>query len=153
VLELPHTLAGAVLATKIANPLLAFPLAFFSNFLLDLLPHWNPHLNTEMKKYGKLTKKTKFIILADSLLGLTVGLWAAFRFWPNIAKTFMVITACFLAVLADLSEAPYFFFGYHHPLIQKIMKLQNRLQFRAPFWPGIATQIVFIVFCLWLILG
>lgn len=151
-LELPHALAGATIAVKIANPLLAFPLAFLSNFILDLLPHWNPHLHTEMKKYGQLAKKTKLIIIIDSFLGLIIGLWAAFRFWPNVMRSLMVVTACFLAVIADLSEAPYYFLGYKHPLINKIMRLQKRLQFNVPFWPGIITQIVFIIFCLWLIL-
>lgn len=150
-LELPHALAGATIATKITNPLIALPLAFLSNFLLDLIPHWNPHLGTEMKKYGKLTTKTKFIILTDSFLGLIAGLWAAWRFWPDIGKTFFVILVCFSAVLVDLAEAPYFFLGYQHPLIRKVMKLQGRLQFNVPFWPGIASQLIFIILCLYLI--
>jgi len=87
VLELPHTLAGATIATKITNPFLALPLAFLSHFILDLFPHWNPNLTPEMKTYGKLTKKTKIIIFADSFLALIIGLFIAFRFWPNWQKT------------------------------------------------------------------
>lgn len=150
-LELVHALTGATIASKIANPIIVFPLSFLSNFLLDMLPHWNPHLGTEMKKYGRLTTKTKLIILTDSFLGLIVGLGLAFRFWPDLQRTLLVIFACFLAVLADLSEAPYYFLGYNHPLIQKIMRLQNRLQFRAPFWPGIISQVIFVTACLYLI--
>lgn len=152
-LELPHVLAGATIATKIGNPLIAFPLAFLSNFLLDIFPHWNPHLGTEMKEYGKLTTKTKLIIFTDSFLGLIIGLWAAFRFWPNYSRSLMVIIACFLAVLADLSEAPYFLLNYNHPFIQKIMKLQKRLQFNVSFLPGIISQAIFIILCFYLILS
>lgn len=152
-LELVHALTGATIASKIANPIIVFPLSFLSNFLLDMLPHWNPHLGTEMKKYGRLTTKTKLIILTDSFLGLTIGLWAAFRFWPNFSRALVVVLACLLAVLADLAEAPYYFLGYNHPLIQKIMRLQNRLQFRAPFWPGIISQAIFIAACFYLILA
>lgn len=152
-LELPHVLAGAAIATKIGNPLIAFPLAFLSNFLLDIFPHWNPHLGTEMKEYGKLTTKTKLIVFADSFLGLIVGLGLAFRFWPNLEKTLMVIIACFLAVLADLIEAPYFFLGYKHPLLQKLIKFQGKLQFNVSFWPGIISQAIFIILCFYLILS
>jgi len=153
VLELAHALAGATIATKSANPLIVLPLAFLSNFILDILPHWNPHLNTEIKKYGKLTNKTKIIVIADSLVGLTIGLWAAFHFWPDPGRILLVITSCFLAITVDLAEAPYFFLGYNHPFIQKVMKLQKRLQFNVPFWPGILSQAIFVCLCFWIILS
>jgi hypothetical protein len=152
VLELPHALAGATIATKITNPFLALPLAFLSNFILDLFPHWNPNLTSEMKTYGKLTKKTKIIIFADSFLALIIGLFIAFRFWPNWQKTVLVITSCFLAVLADLAEAPYFLLGYNHPFIQKLARFQGSLQFRASFFPGIISQVIFVIACLFSIL-
>lgn len=49
-LETPHVLIGAAIATKVGNPFLAIPLAFASHFVLETVPHWNPHLNTETKK-------------------------------------------------------------------------------------------------------
>jgi len=49
VLETPHVVVGAAIATKIANPFISLPLAFASHFLLEKVPHWNPHLNTEKK--------------------------------------------------------------------------------------------------------
>jgi hypothetical protein len=54
VLETPHVVVGAAIATKVANPALAIPLAFASHFVLEKIPHWNPHLNTELKKFGRL---------------------------------------------------------------------------------------------------
>jgi len=49
-----HLLAGAAIATKIKNPLLALILAFFSNYLLDSLPHTEYSLkNMEKHKWRK----------------------------------------------------------------------------------------------------
>jgi len=52
-LETPHVLAGAVIAAKVQNPFLAIPLAFASHFILEKVPHWNPHINAEMTKFGR----------------------------------------------------------------------------------------------------
>ena len=52
-LETPHVIVGAAIAYKVVNPALALPLALGSHFILDITPHWNPHLSTETKKFGK----------------------------------------------------------------------------------------------------
>jgi len=142
---------GATIATKIGNPLLAFPLAFLSNFLLDLIPHWNPHLNTEMKKFGHVTRKTTIICLLDGSASLIVGTLLALRFWPDIERVAIVLGAIFLAVIADLSEAPYFFLGAKGKYFEKIVAFQKRLQFNVPVIPGLAVQVVFLVACFWLL--
>ena len=76
-LETPHVVVGAAIATKIANPALALPLAFGSHFILEKIPHWNPHLNTEKSKFGKITKSTTKIVLADSATALILGSFIA----------------------------------------------------------------------------
>jgi hypothetical protein len=150
-LELPHTIVGATLAAKIGNPLLSLPLAFLSNFVLDMLPHWNPHLTSELKNLGKISKKTTLIIFLDTLLSLIAGTFIAFKFFPDGQKIVVVLAGCFLAVLADLSEAPYFFLGIRSKFTEKTIGLQKKLQWNAPFIPGIISQIVLLVFCFWLI--
>lgn len=152
-LELPHTIAGAVIATKLGNPLLAFPLAFLSNFILDLLPHWNPHLNTELAKYGKITRKTFLFCLLDVSLALSIGLFLAFRFWPDVTRVAIILSSCFLAVLADLAEAPYFFLGIKHKFIMKLIDFQRRIQFNVPLLPGLISQAIFLVIAFWLLLS
>jgi len=149
--ELPHTIVGATIATKIGNPLLAFPLAFLSNFVLDLLPHWNPHLYTEMKKKGKVSSKSTKIVILDSTLALITGLLLAFRFYPNFYKIILVLISCFLAVLADLIEAPYFFLGSKNKYIIKLIKFQGKFQWNVSFWPGILSQAFILLICFWLI--
>lgn len=146
-LELPHTIVGATIATKIGNPLLSLPFAFLSNFLIDLLPHWNPHLYSEMNHDGKVSKKSTIICLIDSSLALVVGLFLAFRFWPNFAKVGIALLGCFLAVLPDVLEAPYFFLGSKNKYILKLISFQRKLQWSISPTPGILTQVVLILAC------
>ena len=117
VLETPHVIVGAAIATKIANPLLSIPLAFGSHFLLDRIPHWNPHLNTEMKKHGKPTKKSSFIVVADVCTALFVGFFIASKAMPDMAHAATILAASFAAVLPDVMEGPYFFLGIKKPPI------------------------------------
>lgn len=150
-LELPHAIIGAVIGTKIGNPFLAFPLAILSNFLLDILPHWNPHLNTELKTLGHLSKRTTFIVIVDGLLGLVIGSLLAFRFYPDIERVTMILICCFLSVSADLIEAPYFFFKLKSPFILKWIALQKKIQTNVSEVPGILSQIIFLIICFWVI--
>lgn len=49
-----HALAGAVIGLSIKEPTLALPIAFFSHFVLDLLPHLGFKDWHERQKYKKL---------------------------------------------------------------------------------------------------
>ncbi len=71
-LETPHVALGVAIAVAVPNPLISIPLALASHFILDMTPHWNPHINTEMKKYGKLTKPTLLIIGLDLFVALVL---------------------------------------------------------------------------------
>jgi len=152
-LELPHTLVGATIATQIANPLLALPLALASHFVFDLIPHWNPSLYTETKKLGKPTWQTNAIITIDVILSLIMGFFVALRFWPDTGRIFLVIAACFLAVLPDLVEAPYFYLGVKNPALKKFIAFQHKHQAKAKIIPGLLTQLATIIICLHLILS
>lgn len=150
-LELPHTIVGATLATKIGNPFLSLPLAFLSNFLIDLIPHWNPHLYTEMNHDGKVSRKSTLICIVDSTLALIIGLFLAFRFWPDFTKVVIILLGCFLAVLADILEAPYFFLGSKNKYLLKLISFQRKLQWNVSFIPGILSQVALILICSFLL--
>lgn len=150
-LELPHTIIGATIGSKIGNPLLVFPLAFFSNFFLDMLPHWNPHLNTELESLGKISRKTTLIIVLDSFSSLIVGTFLALRFYPNIERIVIVLLSCFFAVLADLIEAPYFFLGVRNRYIERLINFQKKHQWNVSLIPGLLSQVGFVFILLWLL--
>lgn len=152
-LELPHTVLGATIGTKIANPLVSIPLALASHFLLDFIPHWNPNLYTETKKYGRPTKRSTVIVAIDTLTSLIVGLLLASRFWPNLARVLGIIFACFAAVAADVSEGPYFFLGIRSRFLERWVELQHRHQKKTSKIPGLLIQGLIIILVLLIILA
>ena len=146
-LELPHAIVGATIAIKIGNPLLSLPLSLLSHFALDLLPHWNPNIFTEVKKYGKVSSFSKKIILVDSFLALIIGSLLAISFYPNFGRIITVLLGCFLAVLPDVAEVPFFFAGSQNKHLTTYIKLHRRLQFSAPLKLGIITQTIVLALC------
>lgn len=144
-LELPHIIVGAAMATKIPNPLISLPLAFLVHFPLDLIPHWNPHLYQETKKYGKPTKKTTLIVVADLLLSLGAGFFLAARVLPDINHAFCIILACFAAVALDVIEGPYFFLNFRPQWLRRLIEFQHRHQGRALLVPGLIVQVTVVI--------
>lgn len=140
-LETPHVALGVAIAVAIPNPLISIPLAFASHFALDMVPHWNPHINTEMKKYGKLTNPTLFIIAVDLALALLLTIF--------IGKTNPYIyLASFMSILPDIAEGPYFLFGWRNKYLDIILRFQRSIQANANIFWGLLTQIIILVACL-----
>lgn len=153
-LETPHVVVGAAIATKIANPALALPLAFASHFLLEKIPHWNPHLNTEKKKFGKPTKQSTLFVLADVATSLIAGTYIASLVLPDTGHFITIIFACFFAILPDLIEAPYYFLNYHTKFIEKTwIPFKKSIQTDTSFIPGLTAQAITIVTAFWWILS
>lgn len=148
-LETPHVIVGATIATKIPNPLISIPLAFASHFVLDRIPHWNPHLNTEIKKYGAVTKLTRNIVILDVVAALASGIYIANLAMPDAAHAMTILFASFAAVLPDVIEGPYFFLKWKTDFIEKWIKFQKAIQVDAPIKLGLATQALTIIACFW----
>lgn len=140
-LETPHVALGVAIAVAIPNPLISIPLAFASHFALDMVPHWNPHINTEMKKYGKLTNPTLFIIAVDLALALLLTIF--------IGKTNPYIyLASFMSILPDIAEGPYFLYGWRNKYLDIILRFQRSIQANANIFWGLLTQIIILVACI-----
>jgi len=148
VLETPHVILGATIATKIPNPLISIPLAFGSHFLLDKVPHWNPHLNTEIKTYGGVTKLTRNIVILDVTAALLSGLFIASQASVDSMHAVTILVASFAAVSPDVVEGPYFFLKVRTKAIEKWIKFQKSIQADAPFAFGMATQLATVLACL-----
>jgi len=149
VLETPHVIVGAAIATKVVHPALAIPLAFGSHFLLEKIPHWNPHLNTETEKYGKPTRRSTQIVILDTTLALAAGFFIASRVLPDTAHAVTILVACFVASLPDIVEGPYFFLNMRHELIKKWIKFQKSIQMDTDIVPGLLTQVITIAAAFW----
>jgi len=146
-LELPHVLVGAAIATAIPDPRISLPLALLSHFVTDYIPHWNPHLNTELKTAGQISTRSKIIILADAGAALTLGTYIA----ATSGNFLVVMAACFLAVLPDVAEIPYYFLGMKVGWIEKLIAWQGTHQWNVRPVFGILFQILVILLSLMVI--
>ncbi|HEX6976743.1 MAG TPA: hypothetical protein VF185_00080 [Patescibacteria group bacterium] len=141
-LETPHVVVGAAIAAKVGNPFLAIPLAFGSHFLLDKVPHWNPHLNTEIKKYGHVTKQSKELVIADVALSVLAGGLISWHAMPDVNQAFVILLGGFAGVLPDVIEGPYFFLKMKSKFILRWIKFQKSIQVDTTPLPGLLTQAV-----------
>ena len=140
-LELPHALIGATIAVAIPDPRISLPLALASHFLTDYLPHWNPHINREIKATGQISTQSKIIIMADASLALIAGTYLA----ATRGNFVVIMLACLLAVLPDVAEIPYYFLGMKVGWIEKLISWQRTHQWNVkPLW-GILFQAIVIL--------
>lgn len=149
-LETPHVVVAAAIAKVIPNPLLAIPLAFGSHFILELVPHWNPHLNTEIRKFGKVSSNSTKIVIFDSVLSLALGFSIALSALPNTLHLVLILAASFFGVLPDVMEAPFYFLNIKNKFIERTwIPFQKALQNDTSPLPGLTTQILTVLITLW----
>lgn len=143
-LESPHAAVGAAIATKIPNPVISIPLVLASHFLLDRVPHWNPHSYTETQKYGKITKRTKLFSLGDVAVALAIGFWFANRVLPNWQHALVILGVTFFSVLPDVAKAPYFLLGKRKGLLKRYVDFERSLQVETNFVVGMSVQLLVV---------
>ncbi len=148
-LETPHVIVGAAIATKVVTPALAIPLAFASHFILEKVPHWNPHLNSETEKYGRPSKQSTYIVIADVAASLALGGYVASRAIPDWGQTATILAACFAAALPDILEGPYFFLNMRSQIVKKWINFQKSIQVDIPLIPGLIIQVITIFLAFW----
>lgn len=144
-LETPHVFVGAAIATKIPNPWIAIPLAFASHFVLEMVPHWNPHLNSETQKYGYPTRKSTALVIFDSVTALICGSTIAYSALPDVGHAATILFACLASIIPDLIEAPYFFLRIRNKIIKRWIVFQKSLQSDASPIAGLLTQFITIL--------
>ena len=146
-LTFPHTVVAAAIVKLIPNPLISLPLALASHFFLDFaIPHWNPHLYTEYKKNGKISKKSITVILIDGLLAFFLCLYILLYYWPNIQDIAVYAAAIFLATLPDTIEIPYYFLKCKSQWLKKYVNFEHKHQSNGSFAWGMITQLIVVVF-------
>lgn len=146
-LETPHAIVGATIVTKIPNPIVSLPLAFASHFVLDMVPHWNPHLNTELKKFGDIRKSSSIIVAADVVTSLVLGTYMATHFAMNQTHMYFIFLGAFSGVLPDVIEGPYFFLHMKSEFIKKWLAFQKSIQVDTDIVPGLLTQLATLIAC------
>lgn len=95
-----HFITGAAITKLIPNKLIAYPLAFFSHFLLDALPHTDYSLKGLSAGWKK---QTFYEAISSLILDLLFGI-AFIIIWTMAFDNFnitMALTGGFLGVLPD----------------------------------------------------
>lgn len=152
-LETPHVAVGIAIASKFPNPWVAIPLAFASHFVLDKVPHWNPHLYTETQKTGKPSKQSTIIGLTDILVSLSLGTFFALKSLPDAALASLILACSLASVLSDVVKYPYYFFHFRQKLLVAWVKFERSIQVDTKqVLPGIVTQLLVVIASLWWIL-
>ena len=145
-LELPHAAVGAAIASAFPNPAISLPLSFLSHFATDFIPHWNPHLYSEIKKYGRISTHTLSFLAGDSLAALSLGVFLAVN--SSTSQAINILLSCFFAVLPDVIEIPFYLFNIRSQWLSSLVNFQRRNQWNVPALPGIISQITALLFCL-----
>ena len=134
-----HSLAGVVIASEIPNTLIAWPVALVSHFVLDCFPHLDFFTDGV-----KLSRKIKLAIVGDFLLGLLIGLFFALRLQDN---TLNIVGSCFFANFPDGLSAIWLFSQWRPWLVDLNLKIQSKLNFKAPLpWGMVAPVLLTVVF-------
>lgn len=144
-LETPHVAVGAAIAAKVANPYAAVILSFASHFVLDKIPHWNPHFYTETAKTGKPKKKSTALALIDIGVALVVGCSVAYSFLPDWKKALLVVACSLASVLSDVVKAPFYYLKIRDGILKRWVDLERSIQVEVPAIPGIITQLSIII--------
>jgi hypothetical protein len=130
-----HVVTGALIATAVAQPAAAIPLALASHFVLDALPHYG-----DTNKSSWLNRNFKYILGVDLLLAsiFLLGLVIA-----QPASWFLLAVCGVVAVSPDLLWLPYFLADLKHEQKEhsKLAKLLKWIQWGERPW-GIYLEVV-----------
>lgn len=143
-LETPHVAVGAAIAARVANPYAAIALSFLSHFVLDKIPHWNPHFYTETAKDGKPKKESTTLALIDISVALIGGVTIAYTFLPDWKKAALIVICSFASVFSDVVKAPFYYLKIRDGLLKKWVDMERSIQVETSLIPGIITQAVII---------
>ena len=147
---LPHTVFGAVIGSFFTSPVLAGTAGFFSHYVLDAIPHFDPDMRG-IVKYSQLELLgIKAVVFVD--IGLSLLLLIFFYQFPSL------FWGAVLAVLVDVDNFMQYqnkFYPKSFPLLSRIgftmhdngSKWHRKLEFRSGFMNlviGIILQSIII---------
>jgi len=139
-LSTTHSLASALIVTKIANPYLSFPTALGAHYLFDFIPHCDTGTGLLDKK--KTKKQAFFQTLIDLFVG---GLAVFFLFQKDRPFSPLLWTGVIIGLLPDLVEAPALFLDFRPFPIKQLEQFHNSLHHRLRFPFGLIPQIIIIL--------
>lgn len=129
-----HALVGGAIAYSINNPALGVTLAFASHPLLDFIPHWD---------FGwGWRNKSKIKLFTQASVDLVVGIALSYLLFGQFINFYYYLACLLGAVLWDLLEIPYWFFGWRFFPFSTLHNIQHHIQGKAKLPWGVLTQVV-----------
>lgn len=141
-LSIAHAPTGALIASKIPNPLISIPLVLAAHYFEDSIPHWDVGTGMGNKKDGKhkALLQELFIDLPSSFVivflffqyGHATIVWQAWLGW-------------FFALLPDFLDAPAWFFKVKFSPLTYLSKLHDKVHHSTPNkFLGLLPQVIVI---------
>jgi len=143
-LSIAHGTTGALIATKIPNPLISTPLILATHFLQDHISHWD---------FGQgLTKKIKSKKIAffqELLIDFPLSIILVYFWFSSDLKQInsLAFYGWFIALLPDFLEFPHLFFNWRFWPLDQIAQFHNRVHNSTPekfkgLWPQALTLLL-----------
>lgn len=132
-----HSLVGASIGKLLPNPYFSIPLAIVSNFLMDLIPHWDTGTGWR--------NRPKILTFLATGIDVALGLALAFLLFGKKTNPIYLAILVFAATLPDWLEAPYLFLGWDFPPFSWFYKFQSKFHSKNGLPWGIITQIIIVV--------
>ena len=150
-LTTPHLLVGSAIGKATVNIYLTILLAFFTHYIFDAIPHYNPK---PVKNYLELgfsgaDKKDLAIKSIEPVIGIALTFFIL-RFssqnlrWPIAVGAFFAFLPDFLLFLKWKYGIKYF--------PNKIHELEKASHWHSSFLPGIMTQLIVSTLAIWYLL-
>lgn len=145
-LSTTHSLASALIVSKIANPYLFLPTVLVAHYILDSIPHWDT--GTGLLE-GKKTKKQAFF---HTLIDLAfAGISVFFLFQMGKPFSLLLWFGVILGISPDIAESPALFLDLHFFPINYLEKFHSWFHRSLRFPLGLIPQIIIILLILLLL--
>ncbi len=127
-LSIAHTATGALIATKIGNPLISIPLIIASHYLLDTIPHWD--VGTGLSS-GRKSSSAAF---QHELIDLAIsGFVVYFLFQSGSAHiNFSAWGGAFTALIPDFLEVPENFLNLDIKQLRPLNRFHHSIHHSIP---------------------
>ncbi|MBI1872082.1 hypothetical protein HYS10_01550 [Candidatus Collierbacteria bacterium] len=141
-LSIAHGLTGALIATKVADPLIYIPLITISHFIEDYIPHWDvgQGLTKKIKKHKDAFFQEIFTDFPASL----ALVYLYFQHGRPLSP--LPWLGWFFALLPDFIEFPYLFLGWRFFPIKQLARIHKLFHHSIPNkFLGLLPQILLII--------
>ena len=140
-LSIAHGVVGAMVATKIPDPLVSVPMILGLHYLGDWIPHWD--IGTGLSD-GKRRRMTAFFFeLADlvAMAGLLIWFWQ----WGSPQVIWPIYWGALAGILPDLLMAPRTFLKWEPRWLRPINDFHYALHLSTPHKiVGLAPQLLLV---------